>query len=213
MKWNGVNPLLSLFWLFGVVKRRYGAVVTQHYDIGYWIMIMMMMMLNLSCCVATMMPTTNKEKAQLVMKSEKYDSIATITIVLWWWSGMEMWRFPPRLPMCVLLFASWMASWLYVSLPVCVCVCAYMTMTDTGGWSTISWSQTQQMRGIQQWRYHSRLSWALERSLLQWRSTTLQRSQPSWGCCLRLLVQRLGILRRCSAFHCRSSSTDRTQLR
>lgn len=45
-------------------------------------MIMMMMMLNLSCCVATMMPTTNKEKAQLVMKSEKYDSIATITIVL-----------------------------------------------------------------------------------------------------------------------------------
>ena len=64
MKWNGVNPVLSLFGLFGVVKRRYGAVVTQHYDIGYWIMIMMMIMLNLSCCTATFMPTTIKEKAQ-----------------------------------------------------------------------------------------------------------------------------------------------------
>ena len=64
-----------------MVKRRYGAVVTQHYDIGYWIMIMMMMMLNLRCCAALLMPTTNKEKAQLVMKSEKYDSTAA-TIVL-----------------------------------------------------------------------------------------------------------------------------------
>lgn len=66
-----------------MVKRRYGAVVKQHYDIGYWIMIMMMMiMLNLSCCAATMMPTTYKEKAQLVMKSEKYDSTATTTVIL-----------------------------------------------------------------------------------------------------------------------------------
>jgi hypothetical protein len=40
------------------------------------------MMLNLSCCAATLMPTNNKENAQLVMKSEKYDSTATTTIVL-----------------------------------------------------------------------------------------------------------------------------------
>jgi hypothetical protein len=66
------------------VKRSYGAVVTQHYDIGYWIMIMMMIMLNSSCCAAILMPTTNKEKAQLVMKSEKYDSTATTAIVLCW---------------------------------------------------------------------------------------------------------------------------------
>ena len=53
---------------------------TMILDIGYWIKIMMMIMLNLSCCTAALMPTTNKEKAQLVMKSKKYDSTATTTI-------------------------------------------------------------------------------------------------------------------------------------